>query len=314
MPQHKRRRLKDIKINAIAFVDAGANKRNFAVFKNLKKGEDEMDDELFINDTQETENKEVESTQTVEKKETDNKTDNKTENKIEKLRHGAILARIKSAIAGADAEALKKADIEAWIKMLQSIIPFAKKLEEEGGAITDEISEDIVKGLTAIELSMEKVEDAAIIKSVVGMFSNNPNAQIIESGIQVLKTIKVEKEDDKSSPFKNGDVKKAYNELFKALDSFENEAEEQDKETIEKANRKISLANEGHALSAFKAFVGMIKNMLGEPGLEKAKDILNAGPKDKLKDDVKKILLEDKSLTAEEADVTAGLILAEQGV
>lgn len=294
--RHKRRRLKDIKINAIAFVDAGANKRDFAIFKKEKK----MEDELLLNDTEDTPSEKVEE-KTEEKEETQAE-------KVEKIRHGAILARIKSGIAAADAADLKKADINAWVKMLQDILPFAKKLEEEGGSV-EEVSADLMKNLIELESSDNKV-----VQAVVKILSTSLSAQTIESSIQLLEPLKVEKKDE--SIFKNKDVKTAYEEFFKSLANFEKE----EKETIEKSGRRISVVNEGHTFGAFKAFINMIKNMLGEEGLKKAAEMLKDGPKsvakDKLKDDVKKMLMEDKEnkMDAEEADVAAGLILAEQGV
>lgn len=301
--RHKRRRLKDIKINAIAFVDAGANKRDFAIFKKEKK----MEDELLLNDT----DNEGTPSEKVEEK-VEEKTEETAAEKVEKIRHGAILARIKSGVAGANAEDLKKADVNAWIKMLQDILPFAKKLENEGGSV-EEVSADLMKNLIELENS-----DNVIIKSVVSILSNNLCAQTIESSIQLLEPLKVEKKDD--SIFKNEDVKKGYEEFFKSLANFEKEEKEQEKEIIEKAGRRISIVNEAHTFTAFKAFIGMIKNMLGEEGLKKAAEMLKEGPasaaKDKLKSDVKKMIMEDKEnkLTEEEADITAGLILAEQGV
>lgn len=300
--RHRRRRLKDIKINAIAFVDAGANKRDFAIFKKEKK----MEDELLLNDT------DTEGTPSDKVEEKVEEKEETPAEKVEKIRHGAILARIKSGIAGANAEDLKKADINAWIKMLQDILPFAKKLENEGGSV-EEVSTDLMKNLIELENS-----DNVIIKSVVSILSSNLCAQTIESSIQLLEPLKVEKKDD--SIFKNQDVKKAYEEFFKSLANFEKEKSEQDKEIIEKAGRRISIVNEAHTFSAFKAFINMIKNMLGEEGLKKAAEMLKEGPasdaKNKLKDDVKKMIMEDKEnkLTDEEAGATAELILAEEGV
>jgi hypothetical protein len=330
----KRRKLSDLKIDAVAFVDRGANRRDFAIYKRADISKPfpnehaarlvapaEISPDTFrrtnggnlYNDINVPENIAIiwgalktdgsvvpqslrfsNEDWTVAEAQQWLDDNDITSEEIEPAKETEMKGKKDD-----DLFLEKEDDNRSAVEKIKEILSKSSSADFKKDEVEALI--ESLKALVGIEKSSvqkEKIEkDAAVVQAVIDLLSNSPTPDQVAHAADMLKAMLqgMAAPAKAESPLVNGN-----DLLAKALKVFYG-LEKEDKAVLEKAGRKISTSNESKIRDVIKGLMEII-------GVE-SMEISKAA--DDLKAEVKKSILEDKEnkLTEDEAEIAAGLFV-----